>query len=512
MIIDGSEGRQLMRRQKSQMRELLFSKQVPLDKRRKVLAFLDNYFRKKTVFAEQTLMDTLPDAMRRDLYSHFYESTFLASVPLFRGLPADMQMELSMALRPLSVQPGEDILAVGMPSNDLYVIQDGRVKKIVQSDSGPEVKGGAKGSAAPSDSGRKHESVVTLSKGSFFGEECILSNEGKAQATYVAITHCDLSFVNSKILQQMAAHHPTFRSKLAKFGRMREERQKKKVAQSFRKAQLLFSVGLLKSEEARRVSQLGSGSWSEEKGLAAAEAQSDRSIIEQASATDAGTPAAGLMRMRMRTCALAVAAATAPGPRPEQGDSSTTPPREGDGRRGADQLQGQEERQLLPIPGTPEQDSEAKLGPSEDMLRYRRRSSTQEMEALQKDRAYLNSINAAPHWRQNFGMLVDNSRPASSILVDDVDASGHPRTPAARVGVGKVGLPHVTHLGAVGSADAKGELAPLRSRAARGLGRAGDSTQVLEERLGRLEASQLDTVAAVARIECLLENLTKQRV
>ena len=35
--------------------------------------------------------------MRRDLYSHFYESTFLASVPLFRGLPADMQMELSMA-------------------------------------------------------------------------------------------------------------------------------------------------------------------------------------------------------------------------------------------------------------------------------------------------------------------------------------------------------------------------------------------------------------------------------
>ena len=37
------------------------------------------------------------------------------------------------------------------------------------------------------------------------------------------------------------------------------------------------------------------------------------------------------------------------------------------------------------------------------------------MEALQKDRAYLNSINAAPHWRQNFGMLVDNSRAAGGL-------------------------------------------------------------------------------------------------
>eukprot|EP01043_Picozoa_sp_COSAG02_P032846 COSAG02_NODE_2212_length_9491_cov_210.102215_8_plen_247_part_00 len=60
-------------KQMETVREFLRAKKVNVEQRRKIMAFYDNYFHSKTVFAEEALLEKLPEQMRMDLMRQMYD-------------------------------------------------------------------------------------------------------------------------------------------------------------------------------------------------------------------------------------------------------------------------------------------------------------------------------------------------------------------------------------------------------------------------------------------------------
>ena len=60
-------------KQMETVREFLRAKKVNVEQRRKIMAFYDNYFHSKTVFAEEELLEKLPEQMRMDLMKQMYD-------------------------------------------------------------------------------------------------------------------------------------------------------------------------------------------------------------------------------------------------------------------------------------------------------------------------------------------------------------------------------------------------------------------------------------------------------
>ena len=60
-------------KQMETVREFLRAKHVNVEQRRKIMAFYDNYFHSKTVFAEEELLAKLPEQMRMDLMKQMYD-------------------------------------------------------------------------------------------------------------------------------------------------------------------------------------------------------------------------------------------------------------------------------------------------------------------------------------------------------------------------------------------------------------------------------------------------------
>ena len=66
-------------KQMETVREFLRAKKVNVEQRRKIMAFYDNYFHSKTVFAEETLLEKLPEQMRMDLMRQMYDDLVSSS-------------------------------------------------------------------------------------------------------------------------------------------------------------------------------------------------------------------------------------------------------------------------------------------------------------------------------------------------------------------------------------------------------------------------------------------------
>ena len=60
-------------KQMETVREFLRAKKVNVEHRRKIMAFYDNYFHSKTVFAEEALLEKLPEQMRMNLMRQMYD-------------------------------------------------------------------------------------------------------------------------------------------------------------------------------------------------------------------------------------------------------------------------------------------------------------------------------------------------------------------------------------------------------------------------------------------------------
>jgi hypothetical protein len=66
------------------LREFLHQKQVPVHIRRKVIAFMDNYYARKSVFEEKEILSNLPDSMRHELI-HYMCASMLDLLPALYG-------------------------------------------------------------------------------------------------------------------------------------------------------------------------------------------------------------------------------------------------------------------------------------------------------------------------------------------------------------------------------------------------------------------------------------------
>ena len=142
-------------KQMETIREFLRQKQVNVDQRRKIMAFYDNYFHSKTVFAEEELMEKLPEQMRMDLMKQMYDD-LITPVPFFKApneLPDECIYALCVAMKPVLYMPKDRICAEGEEARDLFLVVRGDVDVY---------------------RGDNYQGTISRDNEGFFGEEAIL--------------------------------------------------------------------------------------------------------------------------------------------------------------------------------------------------------------------------------------------------------------------------------------------------------------------------------------------------
>ena len=102
-ITAGNIADQEYHRQMETIREFLRGKNVPVNTRRKIMAFYNNYFQSKTVFEEGKILAKLPDSMRVDVMKQMYNE-LMEPVPFF-SRPNPLPDECIYKVRPPALLP-----------------------------------------------------------------------------------------------------------------------------------------------------------------------------------------------------------------------------------------------------------------------------------------------------------------------------------------------------------------------------------------------------------------------
>ena len=99
---------------------------MPFSLRKNVRQFYDNLLRKKTVFDERDIIESLPPQLKKEMVYALYAPIIHQAV-LFVGLEDEVITKLCLALAPFHVVAGVTIYREGHVGREVYVIVEGEV-------------------------------------------------------------------------------------------------------------------------------------------------------------------------------------------------------------------------------------------------------------------------------------------------------------------------------------------------------------------------------------------------
>jgi len=219
-ITSGNLANQEHRKRMEQIREFMRTHDVPTKTRRRVIAYVDNYYLNKTAFIEEEFLGppgrrVLPAAMDRELKNAMYNA-FIKSLPFVRGLDYEVQMAVVEQMRPIDFAQGDAVTTEGETGLDMFVVVSGTVK--VMKD-GNVVKNP---DGAP----------ILLNEGAVFGEEPLLhiglGPDGTLRPeTHIASSALELKTVSNGDMITLMETHPDLAQCVVKYvvEREKEKRQ-----------------------------------------------------------------------------------------------------------------------------------------------------------------------------------------------------------------------------------------------------------------------------------------------
>jgi len=218
-ITSGNIADQEHRLKMETVREFMRTHEVQTTLRRRVTAYLDNFYLSKTAFREEDILGikgsrVLPAAMDRELKTAMY-MTLIRKIPFVDTLSPAIQMEVVQKMRPMQFAKSEAITTEGESGLDMYVIISGLVNVMKNGDMVRDSEG------AP----------IVLDRGAMFGEEPLLQLGLGAEMdirpeTHVAAGAVELRTLSNGDMFDMMDEHPVLAQKLVKYVLARENKKR----------------------------------------------------------------------------------------------------------------------------------------------------------------------------------------------------------------------------------------------------------------------------------------------
>ncbi|MBF0309316.1 MAG: cyclic nucleotide-binding domain-containing protein [Magnetococcales bacterium] len=139
----------------------------------------------------------LPEKLRQRIFHHV-TGHLLNQVEIFKGASEELLKDLARKLKREVYMPGEEIIRVGDPGNEMYFL--------------------IHGTAAVSNSAG--EFLAKLRMNSAFGETALLFDQPRT-ATIRALTYCSLFKLEKSDFYNVLEHHPEFRTRLLEMAKSR---------------------------------------------------------------------------------------------------------------------------------------------------------------------------------------------------------------------------------------------------------------------------------------------------
>eukprot|EP01051_Picozoa_sp_SAG22_P014633 SAG22_NODE_1805_length_3533_cov_1.343040_3_plen_498_part_00 len=154
------------------------------------------------------LLAQCPPAMATNLADLLF-GRYLAMVPLFKGLSAEVISALCLKCQPMSAMQGSVIIAEGEPGQEMYVLSKG------------EVEVSEKRQTGNPDSPVEIIRLGFLSEGAFFGEAPLLGRTETSlelrMRTVTAVQDCECFFLTRGAIHSLYGAYPELRARMTRF-------------------------------------------------------------------------------------------------------------------------------------------------------------------------------------------------------------------------------------------------------------------------------------------------------
>jgi len=171
-------------------------------------------YKSRVVMEEAQILNLMPPAMKTE-FSYFIYAKYVSQVPLFRGLPAGVIQPLCNACQPMMAVKHQCIIEEGSTGTELYILVSGEC----------EISS-------------KNERLGFLADGAFFGEVPLLDQSTGAEVrmrTVVAMTDCQLCFLERAKIMQVKAQYPELGLRLVRCARVRKNQTVNRKGRHFKK-------------------------------------------------------------------------------------------------------------------------------------------------------------------------------------------------------------------------------------------------------------------------------------
>ncbi|NCN10685.1 MAG: cyclic nucleotide-binding domain-containing protein [Leptospira sp.] len=162
-------------------------RRLPRNLRNRILDYYDYLFERKIGSDESDFYNDLPKSLVRDI-KLYLNKDLIAKIPFFKNASDALLTELVLSLKPVIYLPGDYVMRIGEIGHNLYFINKGHVQVISPDHGGV---------------------LATLSEGSFFGEQALLSDEPR-NASIKTNDFCELFTLEKKKFQDVIKKFPAF--------------------------------------------------------------------------------------------------------------------------------------------------------------------------------------------------------------------------------------------------------------------------------------------------------------
>lgn len=162
-------------------------RRLPKKLKNRILDYYEYLFERNIGSDESDFYSDLPKSLVRDI-KLFLSKDLIAKIPFFKNASDALLTELVLSLKPVIYLPGDYVMRYGEIGHNLYFINKGHVQ-VLSHDQG--------------------DVIATLSEGSFFGEQALLSDEPR-NASIRTNDFCELFTLEKKKFQDVIKKFPAF--------------------------------------------------------------------------------------------------------------------------------------------------------------------------------------------------------------------------------------------------------------------------------------------------------------
>ena len=189
------------------VRDWLVAKNIDQEISKQALKYINMKHQHQSSMNEADLLAELPPTLSREISRRIY-TTFLASVPLFRGLSDEVILKLCEKMTPMLAMKTQQIILEGHVGSELYLVLKGEVEVT-----------------------KEGNRLGFLSEGSFFGEIPILSPNDidtgmETQGSEVrvrsvtAVTECELCYIDRLEMRLLQKRYDELELRMRRFARV----------------------------------------------------------------------------------------------------------------------------------------------------------------------------------------------------------------------------------------------------------------------------------------------------